>query len=104
MKLGVLIYMNKDIDREFQKVRDLGLDTCQLCCWDHSIMDELHANEVNNAKEKYGVEITAFWLLKEQLNGLPLPLSFLAQNPSIGELSKTTILSSSGVNLSLTTF
>ena len=39
MKIGVLVGFNKntDIDAEFRKVRDLELDSVQLCCWEHDL-------------------------------------------------------------------
>lgn len=61
MKLGVLVTLNSEIDQEFKKVRDLGLKTCQLCCWDKSFFTAETAEKVNKAVNEYGVEITAFW-------------------------------------------
>ncbi|HHW49448.1 MAG TPA: sugar phosphate isomerase/epimerase [Clostridiaceae bacterium] len=61
MKLGVLVLLNNEVDQEFKKVRDLGLGTCQLCCWDKSYFTEEMAEKTKNAAKEYSVEITALW-------------------------------------------
>lgn len=61
MKLGVLVQLSEDVRNEFKKIRDLGLDTCQLCGWDRKLFTEEMAKKVNNAAAEYNIEITAFW-------------------------------------------
>ena len=61
VKLGVLVFLNNEVDREIKKVRDLGLDTCQLCCWDKTYFTEEMAQKVKDAVKKHNVEITALW-------------------------------------------
>ena len=61
MKVGVLVHLRGDVDAIFKKVVDIGLDNCQLACWDHSRMTDKTAEEILAAASKYGVEITAFW-------------------------------------------
>ena len=64
MKVGVLIELFKDtvIDERFQELKDMGMDSCQLVCWDRDILhDDGAALAVNQAAEKHGVHITAFW-------------------------------------------
>lgn len=61
MRIGILIPLSMNIDDEFSAKRSLGFDNCQLVCWDHSIMTDETALAVNAAKQKYGMEITAFW-------------------------------------------
>lgn len=62
MKIGVLVPLNEQVESEIKKVHDLGLSSCQLCCWDpyNLCTDEL-AETVNKATEKYGVSISTFW-------------------------------------------
>ena len=64
MKVGVLIELFKDtvIDERFKELKDMGMDSCQLVCWDRDILhDDGAALAVNQAAEKHGVHITAFW-------------------------------------------
>ena len=64
MKVGVLIELFKDtvIDERFQELKDMGMDSCQLVCWDRDIFHEAGATlAVKQAAEKDGVHIKAFW-------------------------------------------
>ena len=63
MKIGVLVLLTKDTDisAEIKKVHDLGLQSCQICCWDMSLMTDEIAKAINESKEKYGIEISTFW-------------------------------------------
>lgn len=61
MKLGILTLLCNDMDKDFEKKRSLGFDNCQLVCWDHSMMTDENAAQVNAAAKKHGMEITAFW-------------------------------------------
>ena len=64
MKVGVLIELFKDtdIDARFAELRSMGMESCQLVCWDREILhDDSVAEAVNAAVEKHQVHITAFW-------------------------------------------
>lgn len=64
MKIGVLIelFKNTNIDERFSELRSMGMESCQLVCWDRDILHDDHVVEaVNKAVEKHGVHITAFW-------------------------------------------
>lgn len=64
MKIGVLIELFKDtdIDEKFAELRSMGMESCQLVCWDREILhDDSVAEAVNAAVEKHGVHISAFW-------------------------------------------
>lgn len=63
MTIGVLIMLdNKDtIEEKFKQVHDFGLKSCQLNCWDHSLMTEEVAATVNACREKYGITVSTFW-------------------------------------------
>ena len=64
MKIGVLIelFENTDIDEKFAELRQMGMDSCQLVCWDRKILgDDRVAESVNAAVEKHKIKITAFW-------------------------------------------
>lgn len=63
MTIGVLIIFDRvdTIEEKFKQVRDFGLTSCQLNCWDHSLMTEENAAIVHACCEKYGVTISTFW-------------------------------------------
>lgn len=64
MKIGVLIelFEDMDIDAKFAELRLMGMESCQLVCWNRRILhDDSAAEAVNRAVEKHGVKISAFW-------------------------------------------
>lgn len=64
MKIGVLIELckNTDIDEKFRELKEMGLDSCQLVCWDRELFHSRTVAEVvNQAVEQHQVQITAFW-------------------------------------------
>lgn len=62
MQLGVLTSLNHNIRDNLRAVRELGLDTCQLKCWNSAYLtDELAAETVAAAAE-YNITITGFWV------------------------------------------
>ncbi len=64
MRVGVLIELFKDtdIDKSFEKLLSMGMESCQLVCWDREILNDEHmAGAVNEAVRKHGVHISAFW-------------------------------------------
>ncbi len=56
MRLGLIINVQKDADAALQKVRDLGIPTCQAQTDDFS--DQV-LTRLKDASQKYGIEITA---------------------------------------------
>ncbi len=62
MKLGTMVYMTIDsLDEEFSKLKDMGFDTCQLCCWQEERFTDENAFIVKALMDKYHVEVSAFW-------------------------------------------
>lgn len=61
MKLGVIVPLTAEVDKEFEKLNSLGFSTCQLNCWNTGIMTEEYAEKVKEAAKKYEIEVTAFW-------------------------------------------
>lgn len=39
----------------------MGMESCQLVCWDKEIMNQETADKINEAAERREVDITAFW-------------------------------------------
>ena len=63
MKLGTLVTLKKedDIDAKIEKVSDLGVEYCQISCWDMEAYTDEIADKILAALEKYGVKISTFW-------------------------------------------
>lgn len=61
MKLGVLVPLTKDIEKELKKVHDLGFESCQLSAWDSNLFTDETAKIINNAVKKYNLTISTFW-------------------------------------------
>jgi sugar phosphate isomerase/epimerase len=59
--LGVITGLGKGPDEELAKVRELGLPTCQVSCWDPATYTQENARAVRIASEKHGVEVTSIW-------------------------------------------
>lgn len=63
MRIGVLIeiFIDTNIDEKFSELRSMGMESCQLVCWDKKVMTDETAEKINAAVEKHSVTITAFW-------------------------------------------
>lgn len=63
MRVGVLIelFENTDVDAKFAELRSMGMESCQLVCWNRKLMNQETADKVNAAAGNHKVDITAFW-------------------------------------------
>lgn len=61
LKIGVLVGLERDPRPELVKVRDLGLDSCQVCCWDPETYTAQTAQALRRAADELGIEITSLW-------------------------------------------
>jgi len=61
MKIGVMVGLTTAVEEEFRKVKEMGIPSCQLACWDKTLMNVEMAEKVNHAVKQTGIEITAFW-------------------------------------------
>jgi L-ribulose-5-phosphate 3-epimerase len=61
MRIGVFVAMTRAIREGFGVVRELGLDNCQLGCWDMDLYTDHNAREIVEAVESSGVQITTLW-------------------------------------------
>lgn len=63
MRIGVMVelFQDTDINEKFEELRSMGMESCQLVCWNQELMNQSTADQVNAAKSRYNVEITAFW-------------------------------------------
>lgn len=63
MRVGVLIeiFRDTDVDAKFAELRSMGMESCQLVCWDKELMNQETADKVNEAARRHIISITAFW-------------------------------------------
>ena len=57
MKVGVLIEFtsNTDIDAKFAELKEMGVDSCQLVCWDRpTLQDDAMAESINKVWRNTG--------------------------------------------------
>lgn len=63
MRVGVTVDLskNRSLEEQLARLKEFGMDSCQLVCWERDLLTGETAEQVNNAMNQYGVEITAFW-------------------------------------------
>lgn len=62
MNIGVcVIHSEKNIQESFRQITELGFSHCQLMSWNASQWTEEEAQKIIEARDKYGITITAFW-------------------------------------------
>lgn len=61
MRIGVLVQLREDFPAQMEELKAMGMNSCQLVCWDQQRMTEETAVGINAAVEKLGIDITAFW-------------------------------------------
>lgn len=63
MRVGVIVRMMQDkrIAEQFAELTGMGMESCQLVCWDRELMTESRAAEIRAAAREQCVTITAFW-------------------------------------------
>ena len=63
MRVGVVVGLHKDTDlkEKFSELREMGMESCQLVCWDRTLLNEEMAALVKQAVEEEKIDITAFW-------------------------------------------
>lgn len=63
MRIGVMVelFQDTDVDGKFAELRSMGMESCQLVCWDQKLMNKNTAETVIAAVNRHKVDITAFW-------------------------------------------
>ncbi len=63
VKIGVLFSLNPstNIRGEFEKIRDLDLQTCQISVWDTALHTEENAKAIVEASKETGIEVSTLW-------------------------------------------
>ena len=56
MRVGVVVGLHKDTDlkEKFSELREMGMESCQLVCWDRTLLNEETAALVKQAVEEFG--------------------------------------------------
>ena len=54
MRVGVVVGLHKDTDlkEKFSELREMGMESCQLVCWDRTLLNEEMAALVKQAVEE----------------------------------------------------
>lgn len=63
MKIGILISLSSisALEESFIRLRNIGLDHCQLVSWDPKKWTSENATAIKNLLERYDITISAFW-------------------------------------------
>lgn len=63
MRVGVLIELFNDtnVEAKFTELKTMGMESCQLVCWDRNLLCREIADMIHAAAKKMEVHITAFW-------------------------------------------
>lgn len=67
LRLGVIASLPQGPENELGKVRELGVPTCQVMCWQRDWFSNEMADRLIEASNEYDVEVTTIWA------GLPGP-------------------------------
>ncbi len=61
LEIGVLVSFGDEIEKELQKVVDLGLRSCQICSWDPAVWTDAMGERLAAATARLGVKVSTFW-------------------------------------------
>ena len=61
MKIGVLVNLDCNVEREIKKVHDMGFEVCQLSCWNMGAYTDEIADVINKACKEYNVTVSTLW-------------------------------------------
>lgn len=61
MRLGVIVSLEEGIEQSLGRVRDLGLPTCQISCWNPDALTPEAARALASAAERAHIEISTIW-------------------------------------------
>ncbi len=63
MRVGVIVNLTrkKEIDDQFRELAEMGMSSCQIVCWERSLLTRETAEKVKASADRHGAEPTAFW-------------------------------------------
>ncbi len=63
MKVGVIVIVRDlNVDEQLRQIHELGFSSCQINCWNHSILTDELAEKINSACKEYGITISTVWV------------------------------------------
>jgi len=61
MEIGVLIHLSENIDKDFEKISGIGINSCQLAGWRKELWTDDMVETITKSQKKHNIKITAFW-------------------------------------------
>ena len=61
MKLGCMVHLKSQFEEQIARLRELGIPTCQVNCWDPDLLTDENAQRVIRVCEENGITVSAFW-------------------------------------------
>ena len=61
MKLGTMVHLGDNVVEKIRDVKKYGLESFQLCAWNHSMMTKEWADKIKATADEEGLEISAVW-------------------------------------------
>ncbi len=62
MKLGTMVHLDENVVEKIKDVKKYGLESFQLCAWNHSLMTDEYVEKILSATKETGLEISAVWV------------------------------------------
>ena len=60
-RIGTMVALEEALGDGFARLRALGLDTCQVSCWQPQLLTQAHAGALRAQALAHGVEISSIW-------------------------------------------
>lgn len=61
MKLGTMVHLDENVVEKIKDVKKYGLESFQLCAWNHDLMTDEYVEKILAATKETGLEISAVW-------------------------------------------
>ena len=61
MKIGTMVHLDENVCEKIKDVKAYGMQSFQLCCWNHSFFTDEMAREIKRTADEQGLEISAVW-------------------------------------------
>ena len=61
MKLGTMVHLDENVVEKIKDVKKYGLESFQLCAWNHDLMTDEYVEKILSATKETGLEISAVW-------------------------------------------
>lgn len=61
MKLGCMVHLKSQFEEQIARLRELGIPTCQVNCWEPDLLTDENAQRVVRVCKENGITVSAFW-------------------------------------------